>query len=138
MERNRELLSQNDPELFQALVGEERRQTRGIELIHAEEGERFFDALKGVTEPEAKRKIIGDTFIEVFNAKAAELGIQEHLLGQGTIYPDTVETGGTRRADTIKTHHNRVQVIEDLIARTEAARIPTAVPAGGESISTQS
>jgi GMP synthase (glutamine-hydrolysing) len=43
------------------------------------------------------------------------LDIQEHLLGQGTIYPDTVETGGTKRADTIKTHHNRVEIIEEMI-----------------------
>jgi GMP synthase (glutamine-hydrolysing) len=77
----------------------------------------FLDALGKTVEPEAKRKIIGDTFIKVFDGKARELGIEEHLLGQGTIYPDTVETGGTRRAETIKTHHNRVQVIEDLIAR---------------------
>jgi GMP synthase (glutamine-hydrolysing) len=75
----------------------------------------FLDGLAGVVEPEAKRKIIGDTFIQVFEDKARALDIQEHLLGQGTIYPDTVETGGTKRADTIKTHHNRVEVIEEMI-----------------------
>ena len=78
--------------------------------------ETFLRALEGVTEPEAKRKIIGETFVRVFEEKARELGIEEHLLGQGTIYPDTVETGGTKRADTIKTHHNRVGVIEEWIA----------------------
>ncbi|HSG49026.1 MAG TPA: glutamine-hydrolyzing GMP synthase [Longimicrobiales bacterium] len=77
----------------------------------------FLGALEGLTEPEAKRKAIGNTFVEVFNREAERLGIQDHLLGQGTIYPDTVETGGTKRADTIKTHHNRVEVIEEMIRR---------------------
>ena len=61
--------------------------------------------------------IIGNTFIEVFEREAKRLGIEGHLLGQGTIYPDTIETGGTKRADTIKTHHNRVPVIERMIAQ---------------------
>jgi GMP synthase (glutamine-hydrolysing) len=77
----------------------------------------FLQALEGLTDPEDKRKAIGNTFIDVFNREAEALGIQDHLLGQGTIYPDTVETGGTKRADTIKTHHNRVRVIEEMIAR---------------------
>ena len=72
-------------------------------------------ALAGVIEPEQKRQIIGNTFIEVFEREARRLGIEGHLLGQGTIYPDTIETGGTKRADTIKTHHNRVPVIEEMI-----------------------
>ncbi|MEJ2679086.1 MAG: glutamine-hydrolyzing GMP synthase, partial [Gemmatimonadota bacterium] len=76
----------------------------------------FLDALAGLTEPEAKRRAIGDTFVRVFEREARHLGIEDHLLGQGTIYPDTIETGGTRRADTIKTHHNRVPVIEEMIA----------------------
>jgi GMP synthase (glutamine-hydrolysing) len=75
----------------------------------------FLQALEGLVEPEAKRRAIGDTFVRVFQDKAKELGIENHLLGQGTIYPDTIETGGTRRSDTIKTHHNRVPVIEELI-----------------------
>ncbi len=84
--------------------------------IHFEDAsDVFLQALAGVTEPEAKRRIIGDTFVAVFQAKAKELGIEGHLLGQGTIYPDTIETGGTKRADTIKTHHNRVPVIERMI-----------------------
>jgi len=75
----------------------------------------FLGALEGVIEPEKKRRIIGDTFIRVFEREARRLGIEGHLLGQGTIYPDTIETGGTRRADTIKTHHNRVPVIDEMI-----------------------
>jgi len=76
----------------------------------------FLGALKGKIEPEEKRRAIGDTFIEVFESEARRLGLTEHLLGQGTIYPDTIETGGTKRADTIKTHHNRVPIIEEMIA----------------------
>jgi GMP synthase (glutamine-hydrolysing) len=77
----------------------------------------FLSALAGAVEPERKRRIIGNVFIEVFEEEAKRLGIEGHLLGQGTIYPDTIETGGTRRADTIKTHHNRVPVIERMIAQ---------------------
>jgi GMP synthase (glutamine-hydrolysing) len=76
----------------------------------------FLGALDGVVEPEKKRQIIGDAFVRVFEREARRLGIEDHLLGQGTIYPDTIETGGTKRADTIKTHHNRVPVIEEMIA----------------------
>jgi len=76
----------------------------------------FLGALEGVTEPERKRHLIGETFIRVFEREAERLGIEDHLLGQGTIYPDTIETGGTQRADTIKTHHNRVPIIEEMIA----------------------
>jgi GMP synthase (glutamine-hydrolysing) len=76
----------------------------------------FLGALDGVVEPERKRKIIGETFVSVFEREARRHGISHHLLGQGTIYPDTIETGGTRRADTIKTHHNRVPIIEQMIA----------------------
>ena len=76
----------------------------------------FLAALGDAVEPEKKRAIIGRTFVEVFEAEARRLGIEDHLLGQGTIYPDTIETGGTKRADTIKTHHNRVPVIEEMIA----------------------
>jgi GMP synthase (glutamine-hydrolysing) len=78
--------------------------------------ETFLSALAGAVEPEEKRRIIGDTFVKVFQDKARELQIEDHLLGQGTIYPDTIETGGTRRADVIKTHHNRVPIIEKMIA----------------------
>jgi len=79
-------------------------------------GDTFLAALEGKIEPEAKRRAIGDTFISVFESEAKRLGIEDHLLGQGTIYPDTIETGGTKRADTIKTHHNRVPIIEEMIA----------------------
>jgi GMP synthase (glutamine-hydrolysing) len=76
----------------------------------------FLDALEGITDPEAKRRAIGDTFIDVFEREAKRLDLEHVLLGQGTIYPDTIETGGTRRADVIKTHHNRVPLVQDMIA----------------------
>ncbi len=76
----------------------------------------FLTALGDAVEPEKKRMSIGTTFVDVFEREAQRLGIEDHLLGQGTIYPDTIETGGTKRADTIKTHHNRVPIIEELIA----------------------
>ncbi len=86
---------------------------RNLHFVDA--SDTFLSALAGVVEPEQKRTIIGNTFIEVFEREAKRLGIEGHLLGQGTIYPDTIETGGTKRADTIKTHHNRVPVIERMI-----------------------
>jgi GMP synthase (glutamine-hydrolysing) len=88
----------------------------GDNLAFVDASDDFLAALDGVVDPERKRRIIGDTFIEVFNREAGRLGIGEYLLGQGTIYPDTIETGATKRADTIKTHHNRVPIIEEMIA----------------------
>ncbi|MBP7381108.1 glutamine-hydrolyzing GMP synthase [Myxococcota bacterium] len=76
----------------------------------------FLAAVGKEVDPEKKRRAIGNQFITVFEREAKRLGIEGHLLGQGTIYPDTIETGGTKRADTIKTHHNRVPVIEKMIA----------------------
>lgn len=89
----------------------------GKNLHFVDASEDFLTALAGVVEPEKKRRIIGDTFIEVFERAARNLGIEQHLLGQGTIYPDTIETGGTKRADVIKTHHNRVPIIREMISR---------------------
>jgi GMP synthase (glutamine-hydrolysing) len=80
-------------------------------------GAEYFKNLEGVYDPEAKRKIIGDLFLKVQADTVAELGLNpsEWLLGQGTIYPDTIESGGTKHAAKIKTHHNRVPQIEELI-----------------------
>jgi GMP synthase (glutamine-hydrolysing) len=81
--------------------------------------ELFLSKLKGVVEPEEKRKIIGQLFIEIKDQVSDELKLNPNdwLLGQGTIYPDTIETGGTVHADTIKTHHNRVDQIQELISQ---------------------
>lgn len=78
-----------------------------IALVHVDAEARFLDALTGIEEPEAKRKAIGRTFIEVFEAEAAKLGGAD-FLAQGTLYPDVIEsvspTGGP--SVTIKSHHN--------------------------------
>jgi len=80
--------------------------------------ERFYRELAGRVEPEVKRKIVGRLFVEVARDELATLGLDgDWMLAQGTIYPDTIESGGSDKADTIKTHHNRVQEIDDLIAR---------------------
>lgn len=88
----------------------------GAHLTFVDASGDFLAALDGVVQPEAKRRIIGDTFVAVFEREARRLGIEHYLLAQGTIYPDTIETGGTKRADTIKTHHNRVPIIDAMIA----------------------
>ncbi len=87
----------------------------GEHLHFVDASQTFLSALADAVEPEDKRRIIGDTFVKVFQDKARELQIEDHLLGQGTIYPDTIETGGTSRADVIKTHHNRVPIIEKMV-----------------------
>jgi GMP synthase (glutamine-hydrolysing) len=85
------------------------------------EGE-FLSALTGLHEPEAKRLAIGEQFVKVQERiLQSERFLDGHwILGQGTIYPDTIESGGTARADLIKTHHNRVAGIQALI---QAGRI---------------
>jgi len=80
----------------------------------------FFRELCGVTNPEKKRQIIGRLFVEVQSEAMIELGIndQRWLLGQGTIYPDTIESGGARGlAAIIKTHHNRCPEIMEMIRK---------------------
>jgi GMP synthase (glutamine-hydrolysing) len=79
----------------------------------------FLKALEGAHAPEAKRKIIGGTFLTVKDDALAslELDPEEWLLAQGTIYPDTIESGGTANAAVIKTHHNRVGAILELLEK---------------------
>jgi GMP synthase (glutamine-hydrolysing) len=79
-----------------------------VELIHVDAREKFLDALAGVTDPERKRKIIGELFIRTFEEVAKGLGGAKFLV-QGTLYPDVIESGGERSgsgASTIKSHHN--------------------------------
>ena len=77
---------------------------QGIELIHVKAQDRFFKALAGVTEPEEKRKTIGELFIRIF--EDAEKQVQDAaFLVQGTLYPDVIESG-TKDAAKIKSHHN--------------------------------
>jgi len=75
-----------------------------VDLIHVKAADRFLEALDGVTEPETKRKIIGETFIRVFEEAAESVGDASFLV-QGTLYPDVIESGSGSAA-TIKTHHN--------------------------------
>ena len=79
----------------------------GVKVIRADAQERFLDRLKGVQDPEEKRKIIGNTFIEVFDEHAGALD-NIAFLAQGTIYPDVIESAGsaTGKAHVIKSHHN--------------------------------
>jgi len=78
--------------------------TLSLNIVKVDARERFLTKLTGVTEPEKKRKIIGEEFIRVFEEESKKLGGAEFLL-QGTIYPDVIESG-TSSASTIKSHHN--------------------------------
>ncbi|MBN1130803.1 MAG: glutamine-hydrolyzing GMP synthase [Chitinispirillaceae bacterium] len=88
-------------------------------LLIENASDEFLNALAGVADPEEKRVRIGNTFISVKDRVFQRLGLNpdEWVLAQGTIYPDTIESGGTRHAARIKTHHNRVDIILDLIAK---------------------
>lgn len=79
----------------------------GVKVIHVDASEQFMRHLEGVTDPEAKRKIIGREFVEVFQAESAKLS-NAKWLAQGTIYPDVIESAGKGKkgSHTIKSHHN--------------------------------
>jgi GMP synthase (glutamine-hydrolysing) len=88
----------------------------GVELIHVKAQDRFFDALAGVSDPEVKRKVIGELFIREFEQVARELGAGgdgPRFLVQGTLYPDVIESGSGHAAN-IKSHHNVGGLPEDL------------------------
>jgi GMP synthase (glutamine-hydrolysing) len=85
---------------------------QGIELIHVRAAERYFERLAGITEPEDKRKTIGELFIRIFEEAAG--GIEDaRFLVQGTLYPDVIESG-TSEAARIKSHHNVGGLPEDM------------------------
>jgi GMP synthase (glutamine-hydrolysing) len=92
------------------------RRIAGLSVEYA--ADEFLGALAGVTDPEEKRHIIGEEFVRVQERVIEREGLLGHdwMLGQGTIYPDTIESGGTAKAALIKTHHNRVAGIQKLIA----------------------
>ncbi|SEA24466.1 glutamine-hydrolyzing GMP synthase [Nitrosospira multiformis] len=79
----------------------------GVKVIHVDASEEFLGHLQGITDPEAKRRIIGREFVEVFQREAAKIA-NARWLAQGTIYPDVIESAGakTKKANTIKSHHN--------------------------------
>jgi len=76
-----------------------------VKLVHADAGTQFFRELKGVTDPEEKRMIIGKNFVDVFKKEAKKLGKLD-FFAQGTIYPDVIESGSTKGSAVIKSHHN--------------------------------
>jgi GMP synthase (glutamine-hydrolysing) len=79
----------------------------GVKVIRIDAAQRYFSALAGVSDPEAKRKIIGKLFIEIFEEEAAKIK-DVQWLAQGTIYPDVIESAGSKtgKAHVIKSHHN--------------------------------
>lgn len=83
-----------------------------MNLVYVDAVDRFMDKMAGVTEPEKKRKIIGEEFIRVFESEAAKLGEIDYLV-QGTLYPDVIESG-TATAAVIKSHHNVGGLPEDM------------------------
>ena len=95
-------------------VTETFRRSMGIELIHVDAGDRFLNRLAGVTDPEAKRKLIGEEFIRVFEEQTGGL-VDAEFLVQGTLYPDLIESGGADgTAAVIKSHHNVGGLPEDM------------------------
>jgi GMP synthase (glutamine-hydrolysing) len=84
-----------------------------VPLVAVDAEERFLARLAGVTAPEAKRKVIGDEFVRVFEEEASRLGRPEFLV-QGTLYSDVIESGGGTGTATIKSHHNVGGLPEDL------------------------
>jgi GMP synthase (glutamine-hydrolysing) len=79
----------------------------GVRVVRVDAADRYFEALAGVSDPEAKRKVIGNLFVEIFDEEAAKLA-NARWLAQGTIYPDVIESAGsgTGKAHVIKSHHN--------------------------------
>ena len=88
-------------------------------FIVEDASESFLKAISGLTDPQKKRMAVGENFITVRNEVVAKQHLDESqwLLAQGTLYPDIIESGGTKNSNTIKTHHNRVQGIQELIAK---------------------
>ena len=99
-------MRKNETEEIEAMLAEQ-----GINLITVKAADRYFEALKGVTEPEQKRKVIGELFIRIFEDEQKKCGAK--YLVQGTIAPDWIESGGGVR-DTIKSHHNVGGLPEDM------------------------
>lgn len=105
------LLRKNEPEQVVSAF----REMLGVELVAVNARDDYFNALQGQTDPETKRKIVGEKFIRIFEEQAKQLG-QPDFLVQGTIYPDVVESSAPDRnkAAKIKTHHNVGGLPEDM------------------------
>ena len=106
-----------------------KNESKNVEIAYKEKGfnnfivedasESFLKAIAGLTDPQKKRMAVGENFITVRDAvvKAQKLDETQWMLAQGTLYPDIIESGGTKNSHTIKTHHNRVDGIQKLIAQ---------------------
>ena len=104
-----------------------KNESKNVEIAYKEKGfnnfivedasESFLKAIAGLTDPQKKRMAVGENFITVRDAvvKAQNLDETQWMLAQGTLYPDIIESGGTKNSHTIKTHHNRVEGIQKLI-----------------------
>ena len=97
------LLRKNEGDEVEAVFGKDG--SYDLNFIRVNAQERYYEKLKGVTEPESKRKIIGEEFIRVFEEEAKKIGAVDFLV-QGTIYPDVVESGLGGESAVIKSHHN--------------------------------
>jgi GMP synthase (glutamine-hydrolysing) len=98
----------------------ERMGAKHIHIVHCED--EFLAALKGITEPEEKRKIIGDLYITIQEREVLRLGLPEnYFLAQGTIYPDVLESGKAENDQVIKSHHNVASPLVD--AKRKAGRV---------------
>jgi GMP synthase (glutamine-hydrolysing) len=104
------LLRKNEGDEVEAVFGP--KGNFDLNFIRVNAAERYYEKLAGVTEPEAKRKIIGGEFVRIFEEEALKLGEIDYL-GQGTIYPDVIESGLGKSA-TIKSHHNVGGLPEDI------------------------
>ncbi|MBR5645351.1 MAG: glutamine-hydrolyzing GMP synthase [Treponema sp.] len=95
------------------------RQFGFTNFIVEDASESFLKAISGLTDPQKKRLAVGENFITVRNevVKKQNLDEENWLLAQGTLYPDIIESGGTKNSNVIKTHHNRVKGIQDLIEK---------------------
>ena len=104
------MMRKNERAEVEALFGE----SLGVKLVSVDASERFLSALAGVSDPEKKRKIIGNLFVEVFESEAAKIGNVDFLV-QGTLYPDVIESVSVKgKSVTIKTHHNVGGLPEDM------------------------
>ena len=104
---NNGLLRLHEGEQVIAMLGKGSSNAFELDIIAVDAEQRFLEKLQGVSDPEQKRKIIGNTFIEVFDEEAAKLTNAKYL-AQGTIYPDVIESAGNKggKAHVIKSHHN--------------------------------
>ena len=102
------LLRLNEGDQVMAMfAAESDRGGMGIKVIRVDAADRYFSALEGISDPEAKRKVIGNLFVEIFDEESGKLA-NAKWLAQGTIYPDVIESAGSRtgKAHVIKSHHN--------------------------------